>query len=142
MSELLQGIEYLANWTLNNQKKQKLITIKKALEQVLQEDDVEDLGNPALPPRAFLAQQKLLPEVILMTKVVNELLLTYLQWSSCTLKQQLIVEKYKNDYPSADFQYAYLDAMERCFRDAGWKVEYDKPGYNESYDAFFRFSMK
>lgn len=32
----------------------------------------------------------------------------------------------------------WLD-IEEHYRKAGWKVTYDKPGYNESYEAFFRF---
>jgi hypothetical protein len=32
--------------------------------------------------------------------------------------------------------------VEPHFRAAGWSVEYDKPGYNESYDAHFIFSAK
>lgn len=30
--------------------------------------------------------------------------------------------------------------FEDLFRAAGWKVEYDRPAYNESYDASFKFS--
>jgi hypothetical protein len=33
----------------------------------------------------------------------------------------------------------WLD-VENIFRDAGWKVEYDSPGYNETYEASFTFS--
>ena len=32
----------------------------------------------------------------------------------------------------------YLD-VEPVFRAAGWNVEHDKPGYNESYEAYFVF---
>jgi hypothetical protein len=32
----------------------------------------------------------------------------------------------------------WLD-VEGAFRQAGWRVEYDKPGFNESYDASFTF---
>jgi hypothetical protein len=32
--------------------------------------------------------------------------------------------------------------VEDVYRAAGWKVEYDKPGYNENYTAFFRFKRK
>ena|ERR1035437_2556462 len=37
------------------------------------------------------------------------------------------------------FDYHYLD-VEQNFRKAGWKVEYDKPGYNERYEGFYTFS--
>lgn len=29
--------------------------------------------------------------------------------------------------------------VEEVYREQGWKVSYDKPGYNESYDAYFVF---
>lgn len=39
------------------------------------------------------------------------------------------------------FQNNWLD-VEPIFEAAGWKVEYDKPAYCESYDAFFVFRKK
>lgn len=39
------------------------------------------------------------------------------------------------------FDRHYLD-IEKAYESAGWKVSYDKPGYNESYEAFFEFSHK
>lgn len=35
----------------------------------------------------------------------------------------------------------WLD-VESIFEASGWDVEYDKPGYDESYDASFKFSRK
>mgnify|MGYP003512507362 CR=1 FL=1 len=35
----------------------------------------------------------------------------------------------------------YLD-VEDIYREVGWKVEYDQPGYCESYDATFTFTAK
>lgn len=32
--------------------------------------------------------------------------------------------------------------VEYLFRAAGWEVQYDKPGYNETYEAYFTFSKK
>ena len=37
------------------------------------------------------------------------------------------------------FEVCYLD-VEDIYRKKGWKVVYDKPGYNESYEPFFRFT--
>ena len=31
--------------------------------------------------------------------------------------------------------------IEDLYRNAGWKVEYDKPGFNETYDAMFIFTQ-
>jgi hypothetical protein len=35
----------------------------------------------------------------------------------------------------------WLD-IEPIYEEAGWKVVYDKPGYNEEYKASFRFTPK
>lgn len=35
----------------------------------------------------------------------------------------------------------WLD-VETLYRKAGWKVTYDKPGYNEDYEASFTFAKK
>ena len=39
------------------------------------------------------------------------------------------------------FENNWLD-FEDLYREVGWKVEYDKPAYNESYDAYFKFTKK
>jgi hypothetical protein len=39
------------------------------------------------------------------------------------------------------FSKGYLN-IETLYRKNGWKVEYDKPGYNENYPASFIFSQK
>jgi hypothetical protein len=39
---------------------------------------------------------------------------------------------------SEAFKRGLLD-VEDAYRKAGWKVEYDKPGYNETYEASFKF---
>lgn len=37
------------------------------------------------------------------------------------------------------FENHWLD-VERYYRKAGWTVHYDKPGFNESYEAYYTFS--
>ena len=39
------------------------------------------------------------------------------------------------------FENYWLD-FEDLYRAVGWNVTYDKPGYNESYEAFFIFHSK
>lgn len=39
------------------------------------------------------------------------------------------------------FDQKFLD-FEQAYRDAGWHVYYDKPGYNESYEPTFTFTKK
>jgi hypothetical protein len=42
---------------------------------------------------------------------------------------------------STIFKKGWLN-VEGIYREAGWKVEYDRPGYNESYPATFTFTAK
>lgn len=70
--------------------------------------------------------------------------------SSFTIKQDAILElafeKYNNtedfenfsQFKRRIFDNHQLD-FEDLYRKNGWKVVYDKPGYNESYDAYFEF---
>lgn len=39
------------------------------------------------------------------------------------------------------FDNHWLD-IEDIYREQGWDVKYDKPAYNETYDAYFVFSVK
>lgn len=39
------------------------------------------------------------------------------------------------------YKKGWLD-VEDVYRKAGWKVDYDKPGYNEDYEPYFKFSRK
>ena len=49
---------------------------------------------------------------------------------------KLMVEKGLNR--NEIFNKGWLN-IEEVYRSAGWKVNYDKPAYNESYDAYFTF---
>ncbi len=42
---------------------------------------------------------------------------------------------------SSLYENGWLD-VEASYRRAGWRVEYDKPGYCETYDASYEFSRK
>lgn len=45
------------------------------------------------------------------------------------------------DPPVSIFDTGWLD-IEPSYRAVGWSVVYDKPGYNESYEASFTFRKK
>ncbi len=39
-------------------------------------------------------------------------------------------------------QWLYNFSIEKIYRKAGWKVEYDGPAYNESYEPYYQFSRR
>ena len=54
----------------------------------------------------------------------------------------LIVEKSNGDIDREGvFSRNMLDVTSH-YRKAGWKIDHDRPGYNESYDAMFTFDKK
>ena len=64
----------------------------------------------------------------------------------CTLLPDDFVERIEqlqaldNVHASVKFQTKWLD-IEPLYRDRGWSVTYEKPGYNESGRAFFVFKI-
>lgn len=83
----------------------------------------------------------------LMIQAVNNLLVLKGYAKYITLKQKDIISEYerlhheKRTKPLNVFKTNQLE-FEGIFRDAGWQVTYDKPGYNESYEPTFEFKFK
>lgn len=83
--------------------------------------------------------KKTIPDFVI--EAVNELIAEKVNDKNyATVLQKHIVDRVKSK-TDQDFDYAWLD-FENIFRDAGWNVNYDKPAYCESYDAYFEFSPK
>ena len=79
------------------------------------------------------------PEVI---EVFNQLIVENLSGRTATVTQKEAARRIasKMNIPSGEvYNKKYLD-VEDVFRGAGWKVEYDKPGYNEDYEATWKFT--
>jgi hypothetical protein len=92
--------------------------------------DAEALKAASMPDAVFDAFNKLIAEnlscgtaLVRQTEVVS-----------------LIVQKLECTRAEV-FERGWLN-VEGQYRKAGWKVEYDKPAYNESHEAFFRFTKK
>ncbi len=88
-------------------------------------DEVPSLKKAALPPEVLVA--------------VNTLIVKHYSSGFATFTQNelldLIVEL-TGESRSEVFDNRWLD-VEDVYRDAGWDVDYDKPGYNETYAATF-----
>ena len=92
---------------------------------------------------------KVIPEFVLET--VNELIVKKLGKSNSVsfTQEELIKLLYsKKGIPLADdsfrkqiFEEHWLD-LESIYEEAGWKVVYDGPGYDENYEAYFKFTVK
>jgi hypothetical protein len=74
----------------------------------------------------------------------NELIVKDFNGTSSTVRQNdvvaLIANKLKIDRQSV-FSSRWLD-VETEYAKSGWDVEYDKPGYNETYEPTFTFKKR
>jgi hypothetical protein len=103
--------------------------------------------KPISPEKVQEIRINEMPEAII--QAVNELIVRKWNGHSATIKVKEIVEQYfrvsgEEQTPKARnelFENHHLD-IEPAYRNAGWKVEFDNPAYNEDYDAYFVFTKK
>jgi hypothetical protein len=98
-------------------------------------------ARPLSPKEVSGEKLKNLPDVVIET--FNQLIAENDVGGHSVITQKEIVALLVNKglNKAQIFKNGWLD-IEDIYRKAGWKVEYDKPGYNEDYDAFFTFSAK
>lgn len=96
---------------------------------------------PITPIKALQAKQESIPDFVI--EAFNELIIKGMNTSgSVCIKQKDVVALITSKQQissNAIYSSGWLD-VENIYRSAGWNVEYDSPGYNESYDATFTFS--
>ena len=95
--------------------------------------------NPISPQEAIAAYINDIPEDFI--SVVNDLISKAVNPNSqkqyFAIKVKDVVAAYKAIY-GVEPNSKWLD-FEPLYRKTGWRVNFDKPAYNESYDAFYRF---
>lgn len=98
----------------------------------------------AITPAEALAQAvSNIPDEVL--QAVNEKLIAKISPNSSyvTIKQDEIVNRVLElmNIERNQFNFNWLD-FESIYEKQGWKVEYDKPSYGDSFDAYFKFQYK
>lgn len=96
--------------------------------------------KPITPSQA--KGSRVLPDQVMI--VWNDAITLNLCGGHATIKQKDIVDQLMATMKASRqevFDNKWLN-VEEIFRAVGWKVTYDKPGYNESYDAAFTFEEK
>ncbi len=96
---------------------------------------------PIKPDQIPALQEVAIPDVVI--EVFNALIAkNYRSGYSSFLQDDAVAELMKKGLNKKDI-YAnnWLD-IEEIYRKNGWKVEYDRPAYCESYPASFNFSKK
>lgn len=100
------------------------------------------MAKPISPKDVQSVKDSILPDVVF--EVFNALIVENWNGTCASVKQDEAVERIAKALDisrDAAFKHGYLD-VESVYSKAGWKVKYDKPAYNESYDAYFVFSKK
>lgn len=99
------------------------------------------MTRPIRPSEVLGAKTSSVPEDVF--EAFNELIIE--NWSGVVaiIRQEKIIERIKFKMPGVSraqiFDRGWLD-IEDAYRAEGWKVDYDRPAYNESYEASFRFA--
>lgn len=100
--------------------------------------------KPITPEKAKGNIKNVIPEAII--KAVNECISEKFRNNGPfnVLQKDIIAKaiEFDNELTSnIIYDKKYMD-FEDLYRKAGWKVDYDKPAYNESYNAYFTFEAK
>ncbi len=95
--------------------------------------------EPIRPDEVVSLKATQIPDQVI--GVFNTLIAENWKGDRAAIKQDLVMERLESLAIPRHLAFAnhWLD-VEDVYRAAGWVVEYDKPGYNEDYDAFFVFS--
>jgi hypothetical protein len=104
--------------------------------------------KPLSPNEIVIKKATSIPEFVI--EAVNNVLAKEYNGSQAILLQEDIINEILRIYNSTRhddisrehiFKSGWLD-FEGLFSQAGWNVEYDKPGYNETYPPRFTFTPK
>lgn len=100
------------------------------------------MAGPIKPHEVVAQKKQYLPEEVF--QAFNQMIAQNWDGSQATFTQREILARLVevvNMNRSEIYERRYLD-VEPCYRAEGWEVEYDKPGYNETYEATFTFRKK
>ena len=100
-------------------------------------------GAPISPDDITAAKEAVIPGFVF--DAFNQCIAEKFNEGRATIYQKEVVAKIQEsvEFKALDvpFKYEWLN-VEDAFRAKGWKVEYDKPAYCETYPAFFVFTRK
>jgi len=93
--------------------------------------------RPIRPVDASRKKRESIPDTVF--SVFNHLIAENFDGRQAVIKQCDILSALKPMFISINMN--WLD-VEDIYREAGWIVDYDKPAYNETYEATFTFKRK
>jgi len=101
--------------------------------------------KPITPKEATEEIEKNFPNFVIegINNAINK---HYFGKASFTIKQKVIADEIMAVAPEGVtreklFEKHWMD-FEKIYEKFGWNIKYDRPGYDENYDAFFEFKIK
>jgi hypothetical protein len=95
------------------------------------------------PQDVLNAKTGVIPAEVIET--INQLLAERFDGNPCYIKQDEVVERASSSMKDVSrndfFDKGWLN-FESLYEKQGWRVDYDKPAYNENYSAFWRFEPR
>lgn len=98
--------------------------------------------KPIKPSEVIKKKKESLPDEVIES--FNELIAEKWNGNQAKISQKEVASLISSKLDiqkEAIYEKHWLD-VEDIFRKAGWHVEYDQPGYNESYEPYFIFEKK
>jgi hypothetical protein len=95
--------------------------------------------GPISPSEILGYKQNDIPSFVY--EAFNTLIVRNWNGTSATVKQKDVIALLPEEKQAEAYANHWLD-VEDIYRHAGWGVKYDKPAYNETYDAHFVFSKR
>lgn len=99
------------------------------------------MSGPITPDQVGETKRLLFPQAV-FDAFNAEIAATFSSGSAVVLQGKVVDRMIAAGIDRHDiFSKGYLN-VEEAYKAEGWSVEYDKPGYNESYEANFTFRRK
>lgn len=99
------------------------------------------MSKPISPSEVVALKTERIPPAIF--DAFNSMIAKHWDGRAATFEQRAVVdeilERFKGTTREDIFNSKWLD-VEESYRAAGWRVDYDRPGYNETYEARFTFT--
>ena len=100
------------------------------------------MTGPIKPSEVTTVKASYIPDGVF--EAFNTLIVENMDGNTARVKQCDVVARITlklNCERQVVFDKGWLE-IEDVYREVGWDVEYDKPGFNENYDAFFKFTRR
>jgi hypothetical protein len=97
--------------------------------------------KPLSPIEVFETVNASIPDCVI--EAVNDLLTKHYQKGYASISQAEIIAKIKKLNPHITNEELFNNGwinFEPLFENVGWKIIYDSPGIEETYDVFYKFS--